>query len=343
MGTAPMQDQGSDRPKLQESTVDPVMLVAVVNSFNRKALLEASLASLTFAFGQLPFRTAIVVFEAGSTDGSAEWLREYQSFCDVPEISILMPASGEDTSFAAGVNAGCRQAILRYPELQWLLLFETDNSIAGGEPIALAAMLLNSHAQVGAAGFTVTRRSGEPTGFGCSFPTAAQFLMGQQLAAMLRLDRPRMSLEPLFDGYRWGTCDVVFTSPLLIKRTAWEETNGMDAAMFPFADCDLDWCRRAQHKGWKMAVIELKGVIHDNENQSSAWSARRVLAFHRARLHLLQRHLRARTSLLKIGLLVRHVIEFAALALVSPLLSHPGGSLKKRWLLITTVMRGYRD
>jgi len=330
-------------PKQRDSGVDPVMLVAVVNSFNRKALLQTSLASLASALTQLPFGTAIVVFEAGSTDGSLEWLRSYQSSSTGLEICILIPAPGEDSSFAAGVNAGCRQAILRYPELQWLLLFETDNSIAGGEQIALAAGLLNDHPQVGAAGFTVTRRSGEPAGFGCSFPTVPQFLMGQQAAAMLRLDRPSMSVEPLFDGYRWGTCDVVFTSPLLIKRKAWEETDGLDAATFPFADCDLDWCRRAQQKGWKTAVIELKGVIHDNEDQSSAWSARRVLSFHRARLRLLERHAQAQVSLLKLGLLARHILEFAALALASPLLSHPGGSLKKRWLLIATVMRGYRD
>jgi len=328
---------------MQGGAADPVRLVAVINSLNRRKLLEVSLSSLTVALKQLPFGTAIVVFEAGSTDGSLEWLQHYQSSCDGPQIFILTPAPGEDSSFAVGVNAGCRKAILTYPELHWLLLFETDNCIGGSEPIALAARLLESHAELGAAGFTVTRRSGEPTGFGCSFPTVPQFLMGQQLAAMFGLDRPRMSVEPLFDGCYWGTCDVVFTSPLLIKRTAWEETNGLDAAMFPFADCDLDWCRRAQQLGWKMAVIELKGVIHDNEEHSSAWSANRVLSFHRARLRLLQRHVNARASLLKPILLVRHVMEFAALALASPLLSHPRGSLKKRWLLIATVVRGYQD
>jgi GT2 family glycosyltransferase len=337
-----MQDQECDRLERRDSATDPVKLVGVVNSFNRKSLLEASLPSLTLALRQLPFSTAIVVFEAGSTDGSLEWLRAYRSSCASLEIFVLTPDPGEDSSFAAGVNAGCRQAILSYPELQWLLLFETDNSIAGGEPIALAARLLSSYAEVGAAGFTVTRRSGEPTGFGCSFPTVPQFLMGQQLAAMLHLDQPHMSLEPLFDGYRWGTCDVVFTSPLLIKRKAWEESGGLDAAMFPFADCDLDWCWRVQQNGWKMAVLELKDVIHDNEDQFSAWSARRVLSFHRARLCLLQRHRHARASLLKPVLLARHVFEFVALAFASPFLSHPGGSLKKRWLLITTVMYGYR-
>jgi GT2 family glycosyltransferase len=337
-----MQDQECGRLERRDNAADPVRLVGVVNSFNRRALLEASLSSLTLALRQLPFGTAIVVFEAGSTDGSAEWLRDYQSSCTIPEICILTAGQGEDSSFAAGVNAGCRHAIACYPELQWLLLFETDNWIAGNEPIVLGTRLLDLHAQLGAAGFTVTKRSGKPTGFGCSFPSVPQFLIGQQLTAIFGLDRPRLSMEPAFDGYRWGTCDVVYTSPLLIKRAAWEETGGLDAASFPFADCDLDWCRRAQRSGWKLAVIESKGVIHDNEDQASAWSSRRVLSFHRARLRLLQRHLHAQASLLEAGLLVRHVLEFVALALASPLLSHPGGSLRKRWLLITTVMHGYR-
>ena len=337
-----MQDRESDGLDSPDAAGEPVRLVGVVNSFNRRALLEGSLSSLTHAFRQLPFGTAVVVFEAGSTDGSVEWLREYQSSCSFPEILVLTPASGEDTSFAAGVNAGCRYAIDKYPELESLFLFETDNSIAGSEPISLATRLLNFHPQVGAAGFTVTKRSGEPAGFGCSFPSVPQFLIGQQLTSILGLDRPRLSTESPFDGYHWGSCDVVYTSPLLVKRAAWEETDGLDAATFPFADCDLDWCQRAQRSGWKLAVIELKGVIHDNEDQASAWSSRRVLSFHRARLRLLQRHLHARISLLKAGLLVRHLLEFVGLTLASPLLAHPGGSLRKRWLLITTVMHGYR-
>jgi GT2 family glycosyltransferase len=338
-----MHDEQIGVPEPPNYGGDPIRLVAVVNSFNRQALLETSLSSLTSALRQLPFGTAIVVFEAGSTDGSVEWLREYQSSCSVPEVLILAPVPGEDSSFAAGVNAGCRHAIDRYPELQWLFLFETDNSIAGCEPIALATRLLDSHVQLAATGFTVTKHSGQPAGFGCSLPSVLQFLIGQQLSAILGLGRPRLRAEPPFDGYPWGTCDVVFTSPLLVKRTAWEETAGFDAASFPFSDSDLDWCWRAQRDGWKLAVIELKGVVHDNEDQASAWSSRRVLNFHRARFRLLQRHLRVQTFLLKLGLLARHILEFMALALASPMLSHPGGSLKKRWLLITTVMQGYRD
>jgi GT2 family glycosyltransferase len=326
-----------------EGAAGPVRLVAIVNSFNRRSLLEGSLTSLAAALRRSPFRSAIVVYEAGSTDGSIEWLEQYRGVFAEPEISILPAASGEDSSFAAGVNAGCRHAIARYPELQFLFLFETDNRIEGSEPIVLAARLLEAQAGLGAAGFTVTKRSGRPAGYGCSFPTAAQFLLGQQLTTLVGLDRPRWKAEPPFEGYRWGRCDVVYTSPLLVKRAAWEQTGGFDAASFPFSDSDLDWCGRAHRNGWELAVLEMKGVIHDNQWQASAWSSRRVLSFHRARLLLLDRHRHAPVLLLKVGLLVRHLLEFAALALASPLLSNPGEPLRKRWILIASVMRGYQD
>ena len=338
-----MVDRQAGKQEQCDAAANPVKLVAVVNSLNRRALLESSLSSLTAALSPLPFGAAIVVFDAGSTDGSAEWLREFQCSCAAPAVYVVVPSPSDDTSFSAGVNAGCRFAIDKFPELRWLLLFETDNSIVGGEPIALAARLLDSYPRVGAAGFTVTRRSGEPAGFGCAFPSVTQFLIGQQLTSFFRLDRSRMIAKPSFEGYGWGTCDVVYTSPLLIKRDVWEETEGLDAATFPFAECDLDWCWRAYRSGWEMAVIDLKGVVHDNEDQASSWSSTRVLSFHRGRFRLLQRHLHTPAILLKLGLLTRHVLEFAALALASPLLSRPGGSLRKRWLLITSVLRGYQE
>jgi GT2 family glycosyltransferase len=338
-----MGDQQSGGQEQSDAAGNRVELVAVVNSLNRRELLEASLSSLTAALRQLPFGAAIVVFDAGSTDGSVDWLREFQSSCATPEVFIVVPSASEDTSFSAGVNAGCHHALAKFPELRWLFLFETDNFIASGEPIALAARLLDSHPQVGAAGFTVTRRSGKPAGFGCSFPSVAQFLIGQQLTSVLRLDRPRMIAKPPFEGYSWGRCDVVYTSPLLIKRDVWEETKGLDAATFPFAECDLDWCWRANRSGWEMAVIDLKGVVHDNVDQASSWSSTRVLSFHRGRFRLLQRHLHTPAILLKLGLLTRHALEFAALVLASPALSRPGGSLRKRWVLITTVLHGYQE
>ena len=47
-----------------------IEFVAVINSFNRRELLEKALASLTRALREAPFGWAVIVFEAGSTDGA---------------------------------------------------------------------------------------------------------------------------------------------------------------------------------------------------------------------------------------------------------------------------------
>jgi len=58
--------------------------VALVNSFNRCALLQEALTSLIKAFSELDGGGAIVVFDAGSTDGSQDWLKETAAQSAIP-------------------------------------------------------------------------------------------------------------------------------------------------------------------------------------------------------------------------------------------------------------------
>src|ERR1041384_764605 len=106
----------------------PVELVTVINSFNRRPLLEKALASLTSALRNAPFGSAIVVFDAGSKDGSVEFLRSWQDLNAADNLIVVDPASG-DASFSEGVNRGGAVALERFPECRWLFLFETDNWI----------------------------------------------------------------------------------------------------------------------------------------------------------------------------------------------------------------------
>src|ERR1043165_3809018 len=83
----------------------PVELVAVINSFNRRALLEKALVSLTNALRSASFGSAIVVFEAGSKDGSVEFLRSWQDL-NAGDNLVLVESAGADSSFSEGVNRG---------------------------------------------------------------------------------------------------------------------------------------------------------------------------------------------------------------------------------------------
>ena len=115
----------------------------------------------------------------------------------------------------------------------------------------------------------------------------------------------------------------------------------MDARLFPFSDCDVDWCWRLHKLGCKLAVVKIDGVVHDNKRELSAWSAMRTLHFHRSRFKLLSRHVGSWVEILKPLLFIRHLVELSILIVMRLLGQYPQKALNKRWLLIKNVFRGY--
>jgi len=319
-----------------------VELAVIINSFNRRNLLEKAISALLPALRELPFGAAVFVFEAGSTDGSLEFLEQWARENPRDTLHLVRPAPGEDTSFSAGVNAACTAASSRYPTVRWLFLYETDNWIAGPEPLLHARNLLVAQPGLAAAGFTVRRHDGARAGYGVRFPTVASFVAGQNLTAALKLDRPNASVRQRTGEFEWFTCDVVFTSPLLIRREAWEASGGIDAQMFPFSDSDLDWAWRCAHLGWGMAVIETDAVVHDNLAVASAWSANRVVDLHRSRMRLLKRHRGAWIGIVKPLLFARHAVESLLLARSAGRDDAGRKKLEKRIEMRRTVWRDYQ-
>ncbi len=316
-------------------------LVAIINSYNRLPLLQVGLPSLLAALKQCPFSTAVVIFDAGSTDGTLDWLEGIRASCQTIPLEVISPAAGQDSSFSAGVNRACLHAIAAYQDVELFFLFETDNWIESAAPILLAKDLLDRNSKLAAAGFTISLHDGKKIGFGCPFPTPFTFLLGQQLTLIFHLEDRLSSVWTAFENSRWAMCDIVFTSPLLIKRTAWEESGGMDNRAFPFTDCDADWCWRVKKLGKGIAVLAADGVVHDNKGLWSQWSAKRVLDYHRARLTLLRTHTQKSLSWLKPLLFLRHSLELMLLLLALPLSEKAATSIKKRWLLLTSVFNDY--
>jgi GT2 family glycosyltransferase len=324
----------------QTTPLTPVELVAIINSFNRRSLLERALASLAEALRSARFGSAIVVFEAGSNDGSAEFLRSWSQNHSSDNL-IVIEAVEDQRSFSAGVNSACAAAISRFPNCRWLFLYETDNWLANADSLKQAISLLEREPQLAAAGFTVRQHDGKFFGYGMRFPSTLSFALGQNLAALCKLHSPNNSAWQTTDGIRWRTCDVVFTSPLVVRRQAWEQSKGFDATNFPFSDTDLDWAWRCARLGWKMAVIASDCVVHDNLRQLSAWSANRVVDFHRNRLRLLKRHRGRHVALLKPLLFLRHALEAAILGCKSIRNPSAGQKLAKRQEMMRSVWNNY--
>lgn len=317
-----------------------VEVAAVINSFNRRALLERALTSLAESLRRAPFGSAIVVFDAGSRDGSVESLKEWSEKNPADNL-IVIEASSSRRSFSDGVNIACAEAIARFPTTRWLFLYETDNCLLNVEALEKAIALLDREPQLAACGFTVKQYNGKFFGYGMRFPSTLSFALGQNLAALLNLHAPNNSNWQTRDGIRWRTCDVVFTSPLLVRRQAWEQSGGLDAANFPFSDTDIDWAWRCARLGWSMSVIASDHVIHDNLEQLSAWSANRVLDFHRNRFRLLRRHRGRHVALLKPVLFLRHWLEAIILARKSRVDPTAKEKLAKRKQMLRTVWSNY--
>lgn len=319
-----------------------VKIVAIVNSFNRLELLQLGFPTLFDSLQKCGLPAAIVVFEAGSSDGSAQWLGEFAALH--PEIEIVVHRGGadDDTSFSAGVNAACRVAAERFSGVGFYYLFETDNW-AGSEKSLVEALdfLQNGPRDVCAAGFTVKKHGGGAAGFGCAFPRPLAFVVGPELSQILRWGVPALTWQE-FKGRKWSYCDVVYTSPLLILRADWELAGGLDAKTFPFSECDLDLAWRLWKKGRKMVVLRSEEVVHDNKSLASAWSETRTLHFHRARYQLLKRIYGSKIAALQPLLAARHLLECVTIMLLAAKIHNPRAKLAKRAQLLRRACSGYR-
>jgi GT2 family glycosyltransferase len=316
-----------------------IELAVIINSFNRLELLQESLPSVVDSLNiSLPKKYAVVIFDAGSTDGSIEFIQKFANHDQTFPLILISPPSSTDRSFAAGCNCAIQQASATFSNLKWCFLFETDNFITNPNAISLGIKLLEKEDNLAGVGFTV-----KGAGFGSTFPTPISFVLGQQISHYLGLQQPKIdNWYPIAES-SWGYSDIVFTSPILIKHSVWQSTGGMDAIQFPFSDSDCDWCWTVHEKGWRLAVINIFGVTHDNRKIASEWSSKRVLDYHRARLRLLIKHRGAWVLNLKPFLAIRHYLEFFILLVKSILSTQAKNSLSSRVILIKTVLSNYEN
>ena len=304
-----------------ESTTHPADLAIVINSFNRRALLERALGSLYQHLRPLP--AEIIVIDDGSTDGSAElvdgWARDGQH----PGLRLVRPPTR--VAFAGGVNAGIQASHAPY-----ICLFETDNAVSDAG-LWRGVSYLKDNPNVGVVGFKVTTADGRTAGNSMSFPSAFAFACGQQIADRLGLERPATGPRR----------EVIFTSPVVIARSAIDRVGPMNDVTFPFSDSDIDWCRRFHDAGFELRVLEDVAVVHDAGGHKSEFSKTRTLDFHRARLAYFKQYEPRVVPLLRVGLLARHCAELALLGAARAVGKVPPDRVRTRIELLRRWPRDY--
>ncbi len=160
--------------------------------------------------------------------------------------------------FARAVNEGCRLA-----RGEWLLLLNPDVALGPGfldQVVSVAERRAAAEPELGLLGFRLRdpdggeqRSTGPFPGF---FGTLARLLLPRALRKYDLLPKA---------GPR--TVDWVTGCCLMARRACWEDLGGFDPAFFLYYE-DVDLCRRARLRGWKVGYEPMLSAAHHRPLQA---------------------------------------------------------------------------
>lgn len=317
--------------ELQPNSVIP-NVYTLVQSFNRRNLLEISVSSFKKVLGN-DERFHMFVYDAGSSDGSLEYLRDLNEDLG---MSLRVIESPSGLSFSAGHNRLLQELDSDEVSGALVLFYETDNAVLNRQAIDEAIEIMQT-GEADAVGFTPRKHDGTGAGYGGDFPTKREFILGQRLTRNLRNYKKRSAnkIQNYFET------EVAFTSPLLVKHDTLKRIDGFDADHFPFGHSDTDLCQRIRDIGGKIVVLRSESFIHDNLENASEWSKNRVRDYHRATFRLLEKHGQPFSLSERTLLFGRHSIELAALASLAPFSTVSQRKIAGRLELLKECFSGY--
>jgi GT2 family glycosyltransferase len=221
----------------------------VIPSRNGKTLLEAQLAAIA-----ADLAGEIIVVDNGSSDGTAEWLREAW-----PQVGIEV--SPEPLSFASAVNRGIRRARFSH-----VCLLNNDMQI---EPGFFAALLDAFRAVPNL--FCATAQIRFPAGVRREETGKAVMAQPEPEDFPIRCDEPIAGEDGTWVLYGSGGCSAYDAAML-------RALGGVDEAYQPAYVEDLDLGYRAWLRGWPSVYVAGAVVEHRHRATTSRYYSDEQLA-----------------------------------------------------------------
>lgn len=221
------------------------MDVVLVNRDTREQLLAALPTVLAEAPGQ------VVVVDNGSSDGSAEAVRERFSGVEV----IARP---DNPGYGIAANQGI--AACRAP---FVLLLNSDVLLRPGALAALSSYL-ESHPRAGVAGPRLVNPDGTLQRSCSPFLGSFRLIVEKSPLGRLLAHVPAVRERWLL---RWSPHDRprvvpwVMGAVLAFRREAFEQVSGFDPAFFMYAE-EVDLCWRLRKAGWEVHFAPVTAVVH---------------------------------------------------------------------------------
>jgi GT2 family glycosyltransferase len=208
-------------------------------SFNTR---ELTLQAVSSVVDELCMETIVV--DNASQDGSADAVSSA-----FPKACLIR--SEANLGFAGGVNLAARAA-----HGQALLVLNSDARLEPGA-LDLLVDLLERAPRAGMVAPALKYPDGRPQAAAFMFPGLAQVFL--DLFPIERLTETRLNGRvrahtPTRIDHPLGAC-------MLIRRTAWDDVGPLDQGYFMYLE-EIDWCRRAQLRGWQIWHQPLAVAVH---------------------------------------------------------------------------------
>lgn len=256
-------------------------LSIVIISWNVRELLRLCLDSIQESLRgekREGLLVETIIFDNGSTDGSADMVRE-----DFPRVHLM--ESEVNLGFTKGNNLAIGQSEGRY-----ILLLNPDTEVVG-DALGTMVAYMEAHPRVGALGPQLLSPDGTTQSSRRRFPTlATAFLESTVLQPWFQgsrilkryylLDRPDDEIQPV---------DWAVGAALLIRREALHQVGLLDEEFFMYSE-ELDWCYRLKAQGWEVVYLPTAQVVHQEGRSSEQVLPARHIHFQRSKVLFFKRY-----------------------------------------------------
>lgn len=216
----------------------------VIVSFNSAAWLPGCLESVLASSG---VALEVVVVDNGSTDGSAALVRDRY-----PRVTVL--ENTDNRGFAAANNHALRRASAP----TWLLL--NPDTRVGPDTVRRLREALRSADDIGIVGPTVLNGDGSLQSCGYWYPTlVGEIRLSRNVNRLVK--RWMGEARPAPDPRVASDVDWVDGCCLMVRRRVAEQIGLLDEQFFLYAE-ELDWCRSARRRGWRVRTVPEASMWH---------------------------------------------------------------------------------
>jgi GT2 family glycosyltransferase len=293
----------------------------IIVTRNTRAITIAAVQSIFESQDEL--EKEIIVVDNGSTDGTESAL-----MAEFPTIKFIRSES--NLGFARANNLGAEKAAGEF-----LLLLNSDARLKS-DSLRLAVDWMRQNPKAGVAGAQLLNPDGSRQNSIANFPSLATELLNKSL---LRRIFPRRFPGKEHEFLEPVQVESVIGAFMLIRRELWQKIGGLDERYFFFFE-ETDFCAQARKLGWAVFHLPQVQVWHEQGKSAGQWPAAARIEYWRSRyLYFAKHHRLLSRIVLRVGLLVRLVIDTLVSGLSVLLTFGAAARPRSRWQTHSALWR----